>query len=375
MTTPTMMTTLRHALARPWIPPNYGRLQYLWLLSLGYLFWKFAYVTPGVLEAALLALTLVGFVALYCLSFWARGSQVYACVAAGCLLGAAWARWNPGAACFFIFACAMCARMPQRGHAVGAMLAVIAGGVAASFLAAGPMQMVFLLPLLLVGLPVGLSTLMDQRLRDSRTRLMRKQEEVEHMARIAERERISRDLHDLLGHSLSTIALKAELAGKLARRDLAACEREIADIEASARTALAEVRAAVTGYRESGLAQALASARASLLAADVVLDERVERIDLAPAVEHVVALAVREAVTNIVRHAQASRCTLSLSREQGQAVLRVHDDGRLRNLEALRHGNGLAGMQERVAALGGRMKLAAGDGLALELQVPARAAA
>ena len=365
-----MMTTLRQALARPWIPPAYGKLQYLWLLSLGYLFWKFAYTTPGALELVLLALTLVAFFAVYCFSYWARGWQVHACVAAGCLLGALWAHWNPGAASFFIFACAMCARIPLGRRAVGAMLAVIAGGVAASFAIDGPMQMIFLMPLLLVGLPVGLSTLMDERQRAARTQLQRKQDEVEHMARIAERERISRDLHDLLGHSLSLIALKAELARKLAGRDPEACAREIADIETSARTALAEVRTAVTGYRESGLAQALASARASLQAADVALDERVERIALAPAAEHVVALAVREAVTNIVRHAGASRCTLSLSREHDQAVLRVHDDGRLRNTAELRHGNGLAGMHERVAALGGCLKLAAGDGLALELQVP-----
>ena len=365
-----MTTTLRQALARPWIPPEYGKLQYLWLLSLGYLFWKFAYVAPGALELALLGLTLALFVPLYCFSYWARGWQVVACVAGGCLLGALWVRWNPGAASFFIFACAMCSRIPGTARAVGGMLAVIACGAALSYFA-GPMRMVFLMPLLLVGLPVGLSTMMDERLRRSRAQLMRKQEEVEHMARIAERERISRDLHDLLGHSLSLIALKAELARKLAGRDPEACAREIADIEESARTALAEVRTAVTGYRESGLAQALASARASLQAAEVVLDERVERIELAPAAEHVVALAVREAVTNIVRHARASHCTLSLSREQGNAVLRVHDDGRLRNMDELRHGNGLAGMQERVAALGGRLSLRAGDGLALELQVPA----
>lgn len=365
-----MITPLRKALARPWIPPDYGKLQYVWLLSLGYLFWKFAYVTPGALELALLALTLAVFIPLYCASFWARGWQVGACVVAGCLLGVAWARWNPGAASFFIFACAMCARIPGTGRAIGAMLGVIACGGAASFLA-GPMQLILLMPILMAGLPVGLSCIMDARQRSARAQLMRKQEEVEHMARIAERERISRDLHDLLGHSLSLIALKAELARKLAARDPEACAREIADIEDSARSALAEVRTAVTGYRESGLAQALASARASLLAADVALDERVERIELAPAAEHVVALAVREAVTNIVRHARASRCTLSLSREDGHAVLRVHDDGRLRNTDELRRGNGLAGMQERVAALGGRLSLRAGDGLALELQVPA----
>jgi two-component system sensor histidine kinase DesK len=379
-----MMTTIRQALARPWIPPDYGKLQYLWLLSLGYMFWKFAYVTPEPLELVLLALTIALFIPLYCLSFWARDWQVAACAAASCLIGVLWTPWNAGAASFFIFACAMCASLPTAPRAVGAMLAVIACGGAASFLA-GPMQMVFLLPLLLIGLPVGLSTMMDVRMRASRRQLMRKQEEVEHMARIAERERISRDLHDLLGHSLSLIALKAELAGKLAPHDMRACAREIADIEAAARAALAEVRTAVSGYRDSGLAQALASARASLLAADVALDERVDQVALAPAAEHVVALAVREAVTNIIRHARASRCTLTLGREQhggqARAVLRVLDDGRLRSTDELKPGNGLDGMQARAAALGGRLSLRAGAGagtgagLALELQVPLEAAA
>lgn len=369
-----MTTTFRQALARPWIPADYGKLQYMWLLSMGYMFWKYLYVTPRLPEVLLLALTIMLFVPLYCASFWARGWRVIACVVASCLIGAAWARFNPGAACFFIFACAMCARMPGMTRAVGGMLAVIASGAVIAFLIP-QMQMVFLLPILMAGLPVGLSCIMDARLRTSRALLMRKQEEVEHMARIAERERISRDLHDLLGHSLSMIALKAELARKLARRDLDACEREIADIETNARDALAEVRAAVTGFRQSGLVQALAGARASLLAADVQFDERIERIALAPAAEHVVALAVREAVTNIVRHAQASRCTLSLVQEQhgGQphAVLRVRDDGRLRDTADLQRGNGLTGMRERVVALGGRLSLQAGAGLALELQVPA----
>lgn len=365
-----MTTTFKSVLAGPWIPPEYGRLQYIWLLSLGYLFWKFAYVTPGPLEVLLLALTLVGFVPLYCASFWPRGRRVLACIVASCAIGVSWAHWNAGAASFFIFACAMCARLPGTRRAIATMFGIVAGGAAVSFLA-GSMQMVFLMPILMAGVPVGLSCIMDERLRASRTLLLRKQEEVEHMARIAERERISRDLHDLLGHSLSMIALKAELARKLARRDLDACEREIADIETNARDALAEVRSAVTGYRQSGLVQALASARANLAAADVVFDERIERFDLAPAAEHVLALAVREAVTNIVRHAGASRCTLSLVREHDNAVLRVRDDGPLQSLDDLRRGNGLGGMGERVEALGGRLSLQGGAGLALELRVPA----
>jgi len=377
------MNTIRQAVAawwtRPWIPAEYGRLPYLWLLSLGYMFWKYAYVPPGALEAVLLAATIVFFVWLYCASFWARGWQIGACMLGSCLLGAAWVHWNAGAATFFIFACTMAAGFTDLRRAIVAAGAVLALAMLASLLAASAqMRFLFLLPLLTAGLPVTIGSIMDARLRRSRQELLRKQEEVEHMATIAERERISRDLHDLLGHSLSLIALKAELAGKLAERNPDACRREIADIEATARQALGEVRSAVSGYRASGLAHALASARASLAAADVELDERVERVTLAPAAEHVLALALREAITNVVRHAGARRCTLSLAQEGANAVLRVMDDGaRLRDARDLRQGNGLSGMQERAAAIGGKLALAvaASSGLALELRVPAGAAA
>ena len=364
---------IRRIWAGPWLPPEQGKMPCFWLLSLGYMFWKYAYVPPSALEVAMLVLTFAVFLPLYFASYWARGRQVLACMLAGCLIGAAWVRWNVGAATFFIFACAMAAQITHLRRAVLAIGGVIVLGVLASLLVEGArMRFLFLMPILTVSLPVGIGSVMDARLRRSRQALLRKQEEVEHMATIAERERISRDLHDLLGHSLSLIALKAELAGKLVYRDAAACAREIGDIEASARQALAEVRAAVSGYRESGLAHALAGARASLAAASVELDERVERIELAPATEHVLALALREAVTNVVRHAGARRCTLSLAMEEGSVVLRVADDGeRLRGGAELRHGNGLAGMQERVAALGGRLALRAGAGLALELRVPA----
>lgn len=365
------MKTIRGLLAGPWIPPEQGKLPYFWLLSLGYMGWKYFYVSPSALEAALLVLTLVVFVALYCASFWARGWQVVACMLGCCLIGALWVRWNVGAATFFIFACAAAAGILRLRHAMLAIAGVIVLALLTSLLIADTrMRFLFLMPILTISLPVGVGSVMDARLRRSRQALVRKQEEVEHMATIAERERISRDLHDLLGHSLSLIALKAELARKLVHRDVDACAREIGDIETSARQTLAEVRAAVTGYRESGLAHALASARASLAAADVALDERVERFPLAPAAENVVALALREAVTNIVRHAGAKHCSVSLGLEHGVAVLRIADDGRARSEADIRHGNGLSGMRERVASVGGQLALRAGAGFELELRVP-----
>ena len=358
-------------LAGPWIPPEHGKMPYFWLLSLGYMGWKYFYVMPTAVEALMLVLTLVVFVALYCASFWARGWQVVACMLASCLIGAIWVRWNVGAATFFIFACAAAAGILRLRRAMLAIAGVIVLALLTSLLITGTqMRFLFLMPILTISLPVGVGAVMDARLRRSRQALVRKQEEVEHMATIAERERISRDLHDLLGHSLSLIVLKAELARKLVHRDLDACAHEIGDIETSARQTLAEVRAAVSGYRESGLAHALASARASLAAAEVKLDERVERFALGPAAENVVALALREAVTNIVRHAGAKRCSVSLELEHGVAVLRIADDGSARSEDDIRHGNGLTGMRERVASVGGKLALRARAGLELELRVP-----
>jgi two-component system sensor histidine kinase DesK len=232
----------------------------------------------------------------------------------------------------------------------------------------------FLFPAALIGFPTGIGAIMESQMRRSREVLLRKQEEVEHLATIAERERISRDLHDLLGHTLSLIALKAELAGKLARRDADAAAREIKDIEETARKALSEVRSAVTGYRQAGFAYELDSARSSLAAANIALHAEVQPFALPPAAENVMSLALREAVTNIVRHARAAtRCDVALSAERGLIVLRIVDDGGAP--DEIRAGNGLTGMRERVGALGGSLVVQGGRGLALELSLPMGAGA
>ena len=380
------MTILRRALTGPWVPPEMGKQPYLWAFSLSFLLWQYFVELPGGLELVMLVLTIVGFLPLYFASFWTRDRAAVACVGLTCLLGVAWAPFNTGGCTFFVFAAGMCGRVTPRRNAHRLLaLVILAATVAGCVLSPAPR--LFLVAPWTIGLSVGIASIMDEGLRTSRQRLSRKQEEVEHLARIAEHERISRDLHDLLGHSLSLIVLKAELANKLADKvtgklandpldpsgpgALEACKREIGDIEATARRALSEVRTAVTGYRDSGLAGALASARASLAAANVHLHEEVQQFALAPAAEHVLALALREAVTNVVRHAGATRCTLGLAREQGNAILRVDDDGRrLRNVADVRAGNGLTGMLERATSLGGQLSIDVNAGLRLELRVP-----
>ncbi|MDB5906201.1 MAG: histidine kinase [Massilia sp.] len=366
---------LKQLVAGPWVPPRCGKAPYLWILMLGFMLWKYVYVAPSMLELALLVATLMLFIPLHFTSYWVIGSERLLAILLTCLVGTLWSRHNFGASTFFIFACAMCGgiRAPRRAYATLAGILALAIVTALGLPADG---LNFLVPVLIVGPLVGLGNIMDSRLARSREQLLRKQEEVEQMATIAERERISRDLHDLLGHTLSLITLKAELAGKLFERDPDACRREIGDIESSARAALSEVRSAVSGYRQSGFAHELASARASLAAASIELHAEVQSFALPAAVENVMSLALREAVTNIVRHAGATSCELSLALEGGVIALRIADNGAALAGGAVIHpGNGLTGMQERIAALGGQLALKVERGLALELTLPAGAAA
>ncbi len=188
------------------------------------------------------------------------------------------------------------------------------------------------------------------------TRLARMQAEKEQLAADAERERIARDLHDLLGHTLSVIVLKSELAGKLQGRDPVRAAQEIKEVERISREALSEVRSAVSGYRGSGLRAELARSKVALTTAGVRLELDAEPLCLPPEVEYATEMVLREAVTNIVRHAQAQVVTVVIGQQGQQWVLEVRDDGV--GLGGAPEGTGLTSMRERVRAAGGQFNLA-----------------
>lgn len=212
-----------------------------------------------------------------------------------------------------------------------------------------------------------------------RAELKLSHDEVRRLAALAERERIGRDLHDLLGHTLSLVALKSELAGKLLQRGDSteareAAHREIVEVSRVARDALAQVRSAVTGIRAAGIAAELVSAKLLLESDGIAFVSAVAQGCLDDAavhakIESALALTVREAVTNIQRHARARQACVELKIETGEAVLRIDDDGRG---GAIVPGNGLSGMRERIEALGGRLRIDArkGEGTHLEVRVP-----
>lgn len=266
---------------------------------------------------------------------------------------------------FLVYAAAAAGFIEPARRAV-AVIAALAAPLAAAGLLGGWLFWSWA-PAVFFIVVVGLSALYGAEIERKNRDLTASRDEVRRLAALAERERIARDLHDLLGHTLTVVAVKADLAGRLLERDPARARAEIDDIRATARAALGDVRAAVTGMRSATLASALADARRALAAAGVALEVEGQPQALPPAVESVLAFALREGVTNVIRHAGARVCRLSLDVEGGQARLELRDDGRG---FAGAEGNGLAGLRARLAAARGSLSLLRDGGTVLRATVP-----
>ncbi len=197
--------------------------------------------------------------------------------------------------------------------------------------------------------------------------------EVARLAANEERLRISRDLHDLLGHTLSLIVLKSEVASRLADRDPEKSLSEVKDIGTVARQALTDVREAVSGYRQRSLTDELDNARGVLDAAGVDLTITTSGTPLPDRLDGLFGWAVREGVTNVVRHARARTATITVRRMSGSAILEITDDGVGKVTEG--HGNGLNGLGERVALSGGTVEAGPGPhgGFRLAVDAPLNA--
>ncbi|WP_130444883.1 sensor histidine kinase [Kribbella rubisoli] len=182
-----------------------------------------------------------------------------------------------------------------------------------------------------------------------------------------ERNRFARDLHDVLGHSLTVITVKAELAGKLIEANPTRAAAEVADVESLARAALADVRAAVAGYRELSLAGELVSARTALQAAEVKADLPTTVDEVPEENRELFAWVVREGVTNVVRHSGAKRCTIRITATQ----IEVLDDGKGPTPGGGASGHGLVGLRERADQAGASVQVgqAPGGGFRLAVRV------
>lgn len=196
--------------------------------------------------------------------------------------------------------------------------------------------------------------------------------ELAELAVANERERLARELHDLLGRTLSLIAVKAELAGRLGAASEPSAEAELRDVQQLARNAVREVREAVAGDGARSVAAELAAARLALRTAGI--EARVPNaVEMDPAHETIVAWALREAVTNVVKHSGACTCRIAIEASDGATALEVVDDGR--GPVGGDAGTGLAGLADRVHALGGAFEAGPSETGGFKLRVRLGAAA
>ncbi|HXL92645.1 MAG TPA: sensor histidine kinase [Streptosporangiaceae bacterium] len=224
----------------------------------------------------------------------------------------------------------------------------------------------------LAGFVVALVTRFMQAIAE----LRRTRQELADAAVDAERVRFARDMHDLLGHTLSVMVVKAQVVRRLATRDPQAAAVQAADIEAVGRRALTEVRQAVTGYRGQGLARELKAARTALADAGYAVHVRQDGDPVPARASALLGWVVREGTTNVIKHSGGQHCEIAIHHEQGKATVEITDDGGGNPATGLPSGgHGLGGLRERVDTGGGTLEAASrpGGGFRLAATVPVAA--
>jgi two-component system, NarL family, sensor histidine kinase DesK len=345
-----------------WYPdePDLGDLPIFLLFHLSIIFVLPFFIgirfTPVFLSATLATVAL--FLPIYFAAWRAQKNEhLVLLVMVMTLLGMLTMQFNPGGNTYLVFGCAFAARNSKLCGALWLFLLVSCCGFIASSLSKFGFWSYSFPMLVSVGVFFGNRLNMSSA---KNTALLRmSQDEVARLAKTAERERIARDLHDLIGHTLTVVALKTQLARKLVTRDPSAAMAQMQELEDLARDALSEVRDTVHGMRSAEIPVELAKSKMALGAAQIVLHSQLAVVELPQALENALAYVLREAVNNIVRHSRGSEAWIELRQCADRVSLDIRDNGRCLKLS---EGHGLSAMRERLAAVAGSLHLEHGPG-------------
>jgi two-component system sensor histidine kinase DesK len=320
-------------------------------------------LTPWMVTGTLASLLV--FLWLYFKSWWAPPARLKMLILALTALACATAQFNVGGNVYVTYAAAFCATLKAQREALRMLVLILCVFSFSMILRYDSMWSY--LPPLIVSTVVFFSNRINTAQMREHQLLRLSHAEIAKLAQNDERSRIARELHDLLGHTLTVVALKAELARRLLAVDGEQAKRELVELEQVARASLAEVRAAVQGMRRAELPVELAKARLAFAAAGVALMEDIEPVNLPPELESGLASVLLEAVSNAVRHARASQALIRLRQGAKTVRLEVSDDGRGGLQE---NGHGLRGMRERIEQIGGRLELIDAKGVQVIVELP-----
>jgi two-component system sensor histidine kinase DesK len=339
---------------------------YVWLIYLPLFFVPVIMFNQDPVDLLGTLLALIAFLGLYFHSYWVKSQDVIYHIVGIIMIGTLAAFLTPTACTLFIYAGAFCSRLTPLKYAVAVLVVLLVWIAAISWFFS--FEVFFYLPALVFSLIVGILNIYQDALHQNKQALILSRKETQRLAQVAERERIARDLHDLIGHTFSVITLKADLAGRLLDKgldkDLDKARIEIKQLENISRDALSQVREVVSGYRTSDLLSELANAKNVFGSVDVNFQYQFENIDeqqieLDSASNKELAIVLRELVTNIIKHAKATQVSAIIKHENGKIVLAIQDDGQ--GFEDSQHkGFGIKGIEERIQKLQGFVNIKTG---------------
>lgn len=348
--------------------PDYQRHQWIWWIFSLYYFIPAIYIPFSWVKHSLIILIYLGFLGICYLITISTRARVWQPIVGLIVFTALASLVTSGASSFF----------PYIGFFIGfcfgarlfcAWLSVlIVLVIALTFINNYPIPY-FLFPGITGLVTIGMVGIIERVRYISKMREQQSHQEIRQLAMIAERERIARDLHDILGHTLSTVVLKAELADKLLQQDnAAAAQQHMKELHHIARESLGLVRQTVSGYKHRGLSGEVFQLCEKLREKGFTVEVTGEFPHLSPQVETAVILALTELTTNILRHSNGNHCHLHFDHTDEHLHISVKDNG---VTTAITPGNGLSGVKERLQALAGELHSDVTQGCRFIIALPA----
>lgn len=341
-----------------------GILPYIWLAYLGFIYFPLIVDGGSTVQWLVVVSSTLLFLFVYFWVYWQVGYRSLLGIVAICLIGAVNTGFTDGASAYFVYAGSFCFLVGSISRGVYALAGVLTFvGVISLILNLSPF---FFLPAAFFTLFIGGINIYQKELEQKNRLLKLSQEEVKQLAATAERERIARDLHDLVGHTLSMITLKAQLARKLVRKDLDAAETELKELEATSRQTLADVREAVTGYKQRDLISELTNAKQVFHTADLEFVVATDIPELPNHVNNVLAMVIKELVTNTIKHSNGNKVCLSFEKATHRLSMTFVDNGVVTHFT---QGNGIRGLKERLADCKGTLCIQTNNGFEVMVEI------
>jgi two-component system sensor histidine kinase DesK len=347
----------------------YSAKSWIWLVFSLYYFVPVFYMPFSPLGKVLLVGVYCLFVSLYLWAITLHSQQVWKPLLAITLLALAITPYTPGSSTFFSYLGFLLGFSYRTKIWLTITALLVATILALHYRFNYPFPF-FAFPALSGLITIGIIGYVEKMRMDARISQIKSHQEIEQLAVIAERERIARDLHDILGHTLSSIALKAELAEKLLSQEKhEQVQQHLSELHQIARNSLSLVRQTVSGYKHRGLSGEVMELCDKLRQSGFVVDLHGEIPQLTPRAETAIILALTELTTNVLRHSNGNHCQIEFQQQCDKIFVRMRDNGEVKTLVP---GNGLQGIQERLHALTGDLQSSIHKGCEFVISLPRR---